>query len=123
MHVGVKPYRDEALIVQVQSLLTIEVEVTADLLWRLMQINRLEQVGQLHVDETGNLSASVALFDDACTKDVLRAAVETLARLAREHTTVLVARWGGNLIPDRETKEWSPVHVESYLPLNRLPLR
>lgn len=97
IYVGVKPYRNGALIIQVQSLLATEVEVTADLLWHLMQINRNEAVGQLSVDEQGKLFASIALLDEGCTKDVLKRAVETLARLAREHASTPVARWGGSL--------------------------
>jgi len=90
------------LIIQVQSLLATEVEVTADLLRRLMQIHRKESLGQLSVDEEGNLFASIALLDDGCTKDALKAAVETLARFAREHAPTLVARWGGSLRADKE---------------------
>ncbi len=78
-------------------MLATEVEATADLLWRLIQINRNEAGSQLSVDEQGNLFANIALLDAGCIKDVLKAAVETLARLAREHATTLVARWGGSL--------------------------
>ena len=66
-----------------------------------MQIHRKESLGQLSVDEEGTLFASIALLDDGCTKDVIKAAVEILARFAREHAPTLIARWGGSIHFDK----------------------
>ncbi len=97
LRVEVALHSNGQLMVVAQCLVATGVEPTAELLWRLMQINRKEMLGRLGIDERGNLSASAALPGDGITKEGLAGLVNIVAGVAKEYGSQLAARWGGSL--------------------------
>lgn len=96
LSVKITPHSNGQLIVVTQCLVATGVEPTAELLWRLMQINCSETLGQLGIDEQGNLIASAALPADGITKEGLAGVLNIVAGVARECGSQLTARWGGS---------------------------
>lgn len=97
LSVEITPRSNEKLIVAAQCLVATGVEPTAELLWRLMQINQSEMPGGFSSDERGNLVAFAALPADGITKEGLAVTVKIVAGITGEYGSQITGRWGGSL--------------------------
>ena len=100
--IRVQPFGDDECIINIYSLVIVEVELTPDLMKFLLQTNRELPFGLFAVNpDSGSILLDENLVGSSCTKEELRLTVGWMGKMVDRFDDEIKSKWGGLRAEDR----------------------